>query len=215
MKRHFLILLSLIILCFTLTGCSKSEEKAVVGTWYSDKPDTLVLDKDGNYSSQWLNNGKYTVKDGKLTLTNTNPMDGSTKIFEIKKDNGRTTFYYAALNSTYYDNQEEANKLIEKKAATEQTEKEAAETTAKKDVENNLVGTWNWAAVKKDVQFTGDGQYIFDNYKKNVWKYEIVDSKNLKITKDTGEVYNQPIKLTKTDNGYELQFPPMGTLVKK
>ena len=217
MKKLFLILILVTILCIALIGCDKSEGQAVIGSWYSDKPDTLTLNKDGSYSSNWLGNGKYTVKDGQLNITN--PMDGSTKVFEIKNENNKKTFYYLSLDYTYYDNQEEANKRIAEKAAAELKDKEATAAIvaarAKNEAEgtNNIVGMWK-SVSGKIVEFTGDGAFIFTKDKRIVWRYEIVDSQNLKIIKDTGETYNQSIKLTKTKNGYELSIPPE-TFTKK
>lgn len=214
MKRMMLLVMVVLVSCLVLSGCGKTEEKKLSGKWYSNKPDTLILNKDGKtYASEWMDQGEYSVEDGKLTLKNTNPLDGSTKVFEIKKENGKTILYYPEKDYRYFDNKEDAQKLLDEKKAAEEKVKAEKAAAGKAALKKVIVGVWTWSGFNQAFEFTGDGLYTFENYTKNIWRYEIVDGETLKFIKENGETFEKKIKFTETETEYIIVMPDM-TLIK-
>ncbi|NLD49107.1 MAG: hypothetical protein GX660_18260 [Clostridiaceae bacterium] len=232
MKKVVLLVVSLMVISVALMGCGKGNDSnntpkvevqkapaEAIGTWYSTRPDTLTIEDDGVYTSEWLTmktKGTYTVKDGVLSLKG---MDGTLYAFKIVKDGNQNTLYFkdskSSLEYTYYDTKEKADKLIADKKAAEQKTAAEANNTKFKEVQDNLVGTWEWSNVGGTVTFNNDGTYTGTIKGLESGTYQIVDAEHLKMTKGKStEIYNQAIKLS-TTNGYELQFSPLGKLVKK
>lgn len=207
MKKIIFVLLSIVVV-FTMASCSKKEDIAA-GTWYSTKPDTLEVKGKGIYTSQWLTSGlegKYTVKDNAITFISP---DGKDYKFEQGKEDGKDVLVYKSNDvlHTYYMDKEFVDSMIKKQKEEEEKLKQTQEEENKKQSEEVLVGVWEWIeSSEKPIEFTADGKYKFTNFQDNVWKYEIVDKKTMKITKDDGESFTTSYKITETENGYELVF---------
>jgi len=222
MKKLFLLVVSLMIISVALIGCGKGNDNSntpkeevqkapaeAIGTWYSIRPDTLTIEDNGIYTSEWLTmetKSTYTVKDNVLYLKG---MDGI-YTFKVVNDSKQNTLYFKSdksnLEYTYYDTKEKADKIIAEKKAAENEVTETEKNTQFKDVQDNLVGTWVGSATSSTIEFTADGKYKFKNFQDNVWNYTIIDGETLEIKKDTGETYQTKIKLTKTNTGYEMIF---------
>lgn len=222
MKKLVLLVVSLMVISVALIGCGKGNDSntpkvevqkapaEAIGTWYSTRPDTLTIEDNGVYTSEWLTmktKGTYTVKDGVLSLKG---MDGALYTFKVAKEGNQKTLYFkdskSSLEYTYYDTKEKVDKLIAKKKAADKEAAETAKNTQFKEVQNNLVGTWVGSVTESTIEFTADGKYKFKNFKENVWNYTIIDGETLEIKKDTGETYKSKIKITKTNTGYEMLF---------
>lgn len=117
----------------TLTNISISN---IMGTWYSDKPDSLTLTQNGNYSfsawnggNPWLTfPGTYTIKDDSVILEN--ELDGTTILHIIIKDGN----IILSGKYNYYKTESEA------KAALSSISKQKSKD--KKNTINDLVGEW-------------------------------------------------------------------------
>ena len=72
-------------------------EISIVGTWYSDKPDSATFDKDGNYSfaewnggNPWLSfAGTYSISGNTVTLQSA--QDGTTTLAINQAEDGSYT----------------------------------------------------------------------------------------------------------------------------
>jgi len=120
-KKIMMLCFISIICCFIFIGCGTSK-KTITGTWYSDKPDTIVINADNTFSSSWLGDGKYQIKDDTVSLSRT--IDSSVKDFKfIKADNGDKTLCYYSGNKeepdyVYYDNKEKVEQIKQEKFET-------------------------------------------------------------------------------------------------
>lgn len=203
-------ILALLFFIF-LTGCSGNENKEIIGTWYSTRPDTLIIKKGGVFTSDWLTSGiesSYTVKNNSIIFT---APDKSTYEFQIQEEGNNKVLYYesktSSLKYTYYTDKSLVDEIISKQKEEEKAEKEKQEETQREEHSNTLVGEWEWIGFGEIIEFTADGKYKHTNIEKeNIWDYELIDSETLKITKDTGESYTTKIKIKETDKGYELTF---------
>ena len=99
---------------------------AIVGTWYSDKPDSVTFTEDGHYKfdawnggSPWLSfAGSYTVNGNTVLLQS--DQDGKTEL-TIDELEDKITL---SGKYTYYNNVEDAKAACEKKLQDEQTKQE-------------------------------------------------------------------------------------------
>lgn len=212
MKKIVSVIL-LVIFIFSLTGCgADKEKKAIVGTWYSTRPDTLIISEDNKFASQWITSGvesTYIVEDGKIIFTAPAP-DKSDYEFKIIKNEDKVNLHYESKTSdleyTYYMDKKFVDEIVAQENKKAQEEKEQQEKIAKEEIADILVGNWEWVGFDRTIEFTSDGEYKFTNYKDNVWNYKLLDSETLEIKKDNGEIYTTKIKITKIDNEYELIF---------
>lgn len=213
-KAHILVLLCITIFSILFAGCGKKIEKELIGTWYSTKPDTIVIKENGKYTSDWITSGlesNYTVEGKKIIFTN--PL-GDEYEFEIIESNNDYILEYKSktgnLNYSYYKDK----KLVDEMIAQIQKEKELIEIeesekeqSKKQEIAEILVGIWEWSSTNHTVEFTVDGKHIH-NISDDIytWEYEIIDSNTLKITTDDGKVLTKVFEVRETDNGYELIY---------
>lgn len=211
-----LILLAVAIVAFALRGSGapgQPESKInIVGTWYSDKPDCVTFDKDGNFrffawngGNPWLNfPGTYTVDAETVTLQNS--LDGTfTLTIGVAEDGS----YTLSGKNTYYQTEEAARAAIAAaEAKNAEEESNIVPNTVKK-----LVGEWtswngevNCSITETTMTFhllpNGDFGYEeeWDNY-----EYEIIDEKWLKLTRTKdGVLLNETYKLEETVEGLTL-----------
>ncbi|WP_058486836.1 hypothetical protein [Defluviitalea phaphyphila] len=207
----FIFLCTFISLIFT--SCGKNKEKEIIGTWYSIKPDTLIIKEDGRFSSGWITSGiecSYALEDNKIIFIDP---DGSSYEFAIieDKEHGNVLYYESKksdLKYTYYKDKELVDKMIAEEEERLQKEKEEEEKRKKEETEKVLVGTWEWVGFDSVIEFTSDGKYKTTSLgKEKIWEYEVIDHETLKFTKDNGESYTIKITINKIDDGYELIFP--------
>lgn len=117
--------LALFTIIFTHSA-GRSERISVVGTWYSNKPDSLTFAKDGTYHSAswnggepWLLNGTYSVDGDTVTLHGS--LDGTTVLtlernqpkgivlvgrYSYYADEAKAKEHIAADSSSQYEEQE-------------------------------------------------------------------------------------------------------------
>lgn len=114
---------------------------SIVGTWYSDKPDSVTFDKEGNYSfaewnggNPWLSfAGTYSVSGNTVTLQSA--QDGTTTLTINQAEDGS---YTLTGKYTYYQTEEAAKTALT--AAADQAAEDEANIIP--NTVNKLLGEW-------------------------------------------------------------------------
>lgn len=182
MKKVINVFLSAVMAISMLSACSKKEKQPIiVGTWYSNRPDTIVFLEDGTYTGdgKWLNSGTYTV-DGN-TITTTGTLDGECTL-TIIEENG--TIILQNSSYIYYTTKEAADERI----AQDETERADSEANIVPNTQMALLGEWT----SKDematltvsettiiLHYLGS-QYVEEAYIE--YTYTIVDGSKIEIT---------------------------------
>lgn len=191
---------------------SQISEIDIVGTWYSDKPDSVTFNKDGNYSfSEWNGGnpwltfpGTYEVSGDTVTLQST--LDGTTVLIINKAaDNGMTL----SGKYTYYQTEVAAKTAL---AAADEKKTEDKDNIIP-DTVNKLLGEWKSLDGTVTCTFTKTGitSHVIGNdilpEKSAYYEYEIVSDKKITISKD-GIAVTYPYKLTDNSDGSMTLYCP-------
>lgn len=178
---------------------------SIVGTWYSDKPDSVTFGKEGNYSfaewnggNPWLSfAGTYSVSGNTVTLQSA--QDGTTTLTINQAQDGS---YTLTGKYTYYQTEEAAKAALTAAAA------QAAEDEANiiPNTVNKLLGEWTSLDGATTCTFTETGITVH-TAATNVLpeetlyhEYEIISDKLIKIVK-SGAAANYPYTLTESSDG--------------
>jgi hypothetical protein len=178
---------------------------SIVGTWYSDKPDSVTFGKEGNYSfaewnggNPWLSfAGTYSVSGNTVTLQSA--QDGTTTLTINQAQDGS---YTLTGKYTYYQTEEAAKAALTAAAA------QAAEDEANiiPNTVNKLLGEWTSLDGTTTCSFTETGITVH-TAATNVLpeemlyhEYEIISDKLIKIVK-SGAAANYPYTLTESSDG--------------
>ncbi len=187
------------------TGSVSSTD--IIGTWYSDKPDSVTFTEDGKYSFAAWNGGNpwltfagtftinHTDKGDSVTLQST--QDGTTSLAVTYADNGSMIL---SGKYNYYKTEDAA------KAALEAAEDKAAEDAANiiPNTVNKLVGEWTsldgtttctFTETGITVHFLGNSAVAEDTL---YYEYEVISDKQIKISK-SGAAATYPYTLTEKD----------------
>ena len=172
---------------------------SVVGTWYSNKPDSVTFTDDGHYKfdswnggNPWLTfAGTYSVEGDVLTLQS--EQDGKT-VLTINNDGSRITL---VGKYTYYNNVEDATASIEK----QETEEQEKQENIIPNTVSALIGEWISNDGLTTCVITDSG--ITVNFKGNdavpaeslYSEYRIINDKQIEITK-SGAAAIYPYTLT-------------------
>ena len=194
-------ILLLAIILVVVNNYSNSENHTddnitIVGTWYSDKPDSVTFTEDGTYSfaawnggNPWLTfDGTYTVEDSTVTMQN--QLDGENCLTISKAEDGGVIL---TGRYTYYQTEEAA------KAAISITEEKATEDAANiiPNTVNELLGEWTSLDGTVTCTFTEKSFIVY--FKGNdvvpeetlYREYEILSDKQIKIYKNgVANIYN-------------------------
>jgi len=213
MKKVLCVVTMLLLIVLLSTGCGLNSREAVAGTWYGDNDDTLILQKDGSYTSTWLATGKYRVDGETIVLTGSGMAEGSIKELRINKANDKTVLHEEKLALTYYADSSEAAAAIEKREEAVRKEEEQQVAKELDTLKENLVGTWEWAGYAGEVIFGADGTISGTVSGMKPGTYKVVDLNNIEITNEE-QVYTKRIQYSKEDSVQKLIFGPLN-LVKK
>ncbi len=186
------VLFSIALIFFIVNKPSSTDSNSIVGTWYSDKPDSVTFSKDGTYSfaawnggNPWLTfGGTYTENGDSVILQST--LDGTTVLTISKAGDGSMIL---SGKYTYYKTEDAA------KAAIAAAEDKAAEDAANiiSDTVDNLLGEWTsrdgttlltFDESEITIDFEGNEAVPADIIK---YTYEVLNDKQMKIT---GEYYS-------------------------
>ena len=175
----------------------------IVGTWYSDKPDSVTFTEDGHYKfapwnggNPWLSfAGTYTVKENSVILQS--DQDGKTELAITVLDDQTTL----VGKYTYYNNVEDAKAAYEKKLQDEQTMQE----NIVPDTVATLVGEWISNDGMTSCSITETGMTV--SFKGNdavpaeslFYEYKILNGQTIEIRKN-GSSATYPYTL-KEQNG--------------
>lgn len=186
-------------------GKNSNPAISIVGTWYSDKPDSVTFGKEGNYSfaewnggNPWLSfAGTYSVSGNTVTLQSA--QDGTTTLTINQAQDGS---YTLTGKYTYYQTEEAAKAALTAAAA------QAAEDEANiiPNTVNKLLGEWTSLDGATTCTFTETGITVH-TAATNVLpeetlyhEYEIISDKLIKIVK-SGAAANYPYTLTESSDG--------------
>lgn len=212
-KRVAWIMVVGIALAVLFAGCGQAAVKAVSGTWYGDKPDTLILRETGEYSSNWLGNGKFTVEGNTIRLLGTGLDEGSQKELTIGEAGGRKVLISAEQGVTFFTDADAATEAIRKREEAIRTE-EAAKIAKELDAfKAELIGTWEWVGYSGDVTFKADGTVSGTVSGMKPGTYKVIDMKTIEITEEERK-YTERISISKADDTVKLMFGTL-SLVKK
>lgn len=214
MKKRMAYIMGVgIMLIVLFAGCGQAALKAVSGTWYGDKPDTLILKETGEYSSNWLGNGKFTVKGNIISLSGTGLNEGSQKELIIEEADGRKVLFFAGQGVTFFTDADAATRAIQERE--EAIRKEEAAKIAKElnAFKAELIGTWEWVGYSGEVTFKADGTVSGTVSGMKPGTYKVIDTKTIEIT-EVERKYTERISITKTDDTEKLMFGTLN-LVKK
>lgn len=200
-----LVLAAAIVAAVLHKNSNPTGEISIVGTWYSDKPDSATFDKEGNYSfaewnggNPWLSfTGTYSVSGNTVTLQSA--QDGTTTLTINQAEDGG---YTLTGKYTYYQT-EEAAKAALTAAADQAAENEAniIPNTVKK-----LLGEWTSLDGTTTCTFTETGITVHTAATSVLpeetlyHEYEIISDKLIKIVK-SGAAANYPYTLTESSDG--------------
>lgn len=211
-----LILLAVAIAAFTMRrdGAPEQTESKIniVGTWYSDKPDSVIFDKDGNFKFSAWNGGNpwltfpgiYTVDAEVVTLQNS--LDGVTTLTINQAEDGS---YTLTGKYTYYQTEEAA------KAALAEAAAQAAEEEANiiPNTVNNLLGEWTSLNGMTVCTFTETGITVHNAATEFVpeetlyYEYEILSAYMMKVVKN-GAAANFRYEFTESSDGVITLYCP-------
>lgn len=128
MKKAFKVLsiVCFVAALFTMTSCTKSQEDLIVGTWkvsnVVSEPEnpfvlmmvgtTFTFNADNTCSTSTtfmgmtnVQNGTYTIADGKLSMTLTDEDGSDTEVFDIKKlDKSNLSLYFEDKDTDFDGN---------------------------------------------------------------------------------------------------------------
>ncbi|MCQ2295637.1 MAG: lipocalin family protein [Bacteroidales bacterium] len=128
MKKAFKVLsiVCFVAALFTMTSCTKSQEDLIVGTWkvsnVVSEPEnpfvlmmvgtTFTFNADNTCSTSTtfmgmtnVQNGTYTIADGKLSMTLTDEDGSDTEVFDIKKlDKSDLSLYFEDKDTDFDGN---------------------------------------------------------------------------------------------------------------
>lgn len=177
------LLVVAIIVFVVKGGSSQPGEQSIIGTWYSNRPDTLTFSEDGTYTGdgRWLNSGTYSI-DGS-TITTTGTLDGECTL-TISEENGKIVIQ--AYEFTYYATEEEAAARIEK----DKQELAESEANIVPNTEAAVLGEWqskdgtatlSFTETTFTIQFKGNANVPAETA---TYEYKIIDDKSMEITKD-------------------------------
>ena len=213
MKKGLYVVTMLLLVVLLSTGCGLNPREAVAGTWYGDNDDTLILQKDGSYTSTWLSTGKYRVDGETIVLTGSGMAEGSIKELRINKSNDKTVLHEEKLALTYYADSSEAAEAIEKREEAVRKEEEQQVAKELDTLKENLIGTWEWAGYAGEVIFGADGTISGTVSGMKPGTYEVVDLNKIKVIEAERE-YSERIIYTKEGSVQKLTFGTLN-LVKK
>lgn len=179
----------------------------IIGTWYSDKPDSVTFTEDGKYSfAAWNGGNPWLTFAGTFTINHTDngdsvtlqsTQDGTTSLTVTYADNGSMIL---SGKYNYYKTEDAA------KAALEAAEDKAAEDAANiiPNTVNKLVGEWTsldgtttctFTETGITVHFLGNSAVAEDTL---YYEYEVISDKQIKISK-SGAAATYPYTLTEKD----------------
>ena len=205
-----LVLLSSFIYFLFSKGGKENGADSVVGTWYSDKPDMLTFDKNGEYyadswngGNAWLTSGTYTV-DGNSVL-----LDGSL--------DGKTTLTFSTTADSplilsgkysYYGTEDAAKTAI--KEGKQQTTKDQEDMIP--NTVESLIG--NWTSLDGTTTCTYTNTNFTVHYKgsattteeSQTYDYQIVSDSLMAVTQD-GITNNYNYSLYEKDGALYLNSP--------
>lgn len=190
-------------------GSTGSTGTDIVGTWYSNKPDSVTFGKDGSYKfaawnggNPWLTNGTYTVDGSTVTLNGT--LDGTTTLTIATVDG--STVITGKYN--YYSTEDAA------KAQIEQGEQQAADDEANliPNTVNKLLGEWTSLDGTTTCTFTETSFTV--HYKGSAavpeeslyYEYKIVSDTKMAVT-ENGATNNYSYSLYEKDGVLYLTSP--------
>ena len=159
----------------------------IVGTWYSDKPDSITFTEDGKYSfAAWNGGNPWSTFDGTFTITHTdkgdsvtlqNALDGTTYLDVTYAEDGSMIL---SGEYNYYKTEDAA------KAALKAAEEKAAEEKANliPNTIKKLVGKWTSPDGITTCTFTETGitLYCAPVEKTIEYEYEIISDQQMKIS---------------------------------
>ena len=213
MRKTFFAGIMVLLLLLLVTGCGRSSQRAVEGTWYGDHDDMLILQKDGSYTSTWLATGRYHVEGETVVLTGSGMAEGSVTELRITEANGKTVLREENQERTYYTESSDAVAAIEKRAEAARKEEEQKVTKALDELKENLVGTWEWVGYAGEVTFGADGTFSGTVSGTKPGTYVVVDLNSVEITTEE-QVYTERIQYSKEEDAEKLIFGAL-SLVKK
>lgn len=115
-------------------------KSAIIGTWYSNVPDSLTFNRDGTYkggswkgNSPWLISGTYTVDGHTITLSSL--LDGTATLNISEKGDTLSNHTY-----TYYKTKEQAELAI--KEEEEESKRKEEESKHIPSIIEKLKGEW-------------------------------------------------------------------------
>lgn len=179
----------------------------IIGTWYSDKPDSVTFTEDGQYSfAAWNGGNPWLTFAGTFTINHTDngdsvtlqsTQDGTTSLAVTYADNGSMIL---SGKYNYYKTEDAA------KAALEAAEDKATEDAANiiPNTVNKLVGEWTsldgtttctFTETGITVHFLGNSAVAEDTL---YYEYEVISDKQIKISK-SGAAATYPYTLTEKD----------------
>ena len=97
MKKLIALVLTLIVVTATLSGCSKGSSNPLIGTWYcAEVGQSITFKSEGTYTAidSYDYSGKYTVEGDEITFTSRYSEMHET--FTITEENGQTFLTFAA-----------------------------------------------------------------------------------------------------------------------
>lgn len=206
-----IFLAALIFFIVNKTGSSPAtgsiSNTDIIGTWYSDKPDSVTFTEDGKYrfaawngGNPWLTfAGTFTINhtDNGDSVTLQSTQDGTTSLAVTYADNGSMIL---SGKYNYYKTEDLA------KAALEAAEDKATEDAANiiPNTVNKLVGEWTsldgtttctFTETGITVHFLGNSAVAEDTL---YYEYEVISDKQIKISK-SGAAATYPYTLTEKD----------------
>jgi len=182
---------------------------SIVGTWYSNKPDSVSFDKDGNYQfnswndgNPWLTNGSYVVNGTTITLTGS--LDGSITLEITTVDNN----LIIVGKYNYYFTEDEAN------AQLEQNEQQAAidEANLVPETINKLLGAWTSLDETTDCTFTETSFTVHYKGSESIpedslyYEYNVISESQIAIT-ENGSTNNYNYSLYEKEGVLYLNSP--------
>lgn len=204
MNKRIITVIIFFCICCTFSGCGKSVQKAIAGTWYSDRDDqsVLTLKTDGTYSDGiWLTSGDYTIDGDKVVLTSA--LDGTITLL-IKANNGETTLYFEndPYSHTYYTDSKQAQAAREERQEVEQNTADKQIAAEQKTLKEVLPGYW-YNSAGYPIEFTADGDYIsYPLGKQQQGKYKVLSGNSISVIGQDGT--EQTIQVKLTDNQLNL-----------
>lgn len=167
-------------------GSNPGSSVSIVGTWYSDKPDSMTFTKDGKYQGNswnggnaWLTSGSYSIDGSTLTLSG--DLDGKTTL-TISKDADGKTIISGKYN--YYSTEADAKaKIAENKNQQSEDKANIVPNTV-----NKLLGEWTsldgsttctFTEKSFTIHFKGNSAVAEDS---QYYEYEIISDTQMKVT---------------------------------